>query len=340
MIRRWCVRISGVLACLVLIAACSSEAPPEPPTEESINEIPAPGGPLVIRASRPPQMMIPVLDGWRSETGGQFELAVAEDGEVSAQADLVVLQSFADTWDVAEADGLRPVFSTAVQRNIDARLRDAESRWYGLSKRGRVVVYDASQVAAAELETVEDYESLGDERWRQRLCLSSSSVGGNRLLVAVLISRHGLREAELIVRRWRDNLALPVFPDDEALLEAVSDGACATGITDSHDAAATEGVSIHWFADPASTLVDVTAAGVSRHAGDPERAAALLEWLTRETPNALFAIQDLELPANPASPAGNIVSGHAAHLSEPATLSDLGFLIEEADLLVERARYP
>ncbi len=328
---------------LLLVAACSSDKQPEPaaPVEaEPAAADRAPPGPVVVAAARPPQMMIPVLEGWRAETGGRFELALADDGDAPAQTDLVVLGSLADTWDIAEADELRPVFRDSINSNIDARLRDAESRWTALSKRGRVVVYNPSLVAVADLGSLQDYASLREERWRGRLCLSSSAVGGNRLLVALLISRHDLREAERIVRDWRANLADAVFADDDSLLDAIAAGTCAIGIADSNDAAATTGASIHWFADPAATLVDVTTAGVSRHAADPRQAAGLLEWLTTETPNALFAIQDLELPANPSSPAGNLVDGHAVHLREPVSLSDLGFLVEEADLLVERARYP
>lgn len=339
-------RLMLVSLWVVLFAACSSDTPPEPaePAEPAESESAATGrtppGSVVVEAARPPQMMIPVLDGWRAETGGEFELVLAEEGETPPQADLIVHGSLAHAWDIAEADELRPVFRDSINSNIDTRLRDAESRWTALSKRGRVVVYNPSLVGADGLDSLLDYESLREERWRERLCLSSSSVGGNRLLVALLIARHGLREAELIVREWRANLAGAVFPDDDALLQAIAEGSCAIGIADSNDAAATAGVSIHWFGNPTATLVDVTTAGVSRHAADPDRAAGLLEWLTMDTPNALFAIQDLELPANPNSLAGKLVSGHAIHLSEPAPLSELGFLVEEADRLVERARYP
>ena len=133
---------------------------------------------------------------------------------------------------------------------------------------------------------------------------------------------------------------LEKFADDSSLLEGIADGSCAVGIADSNDAVVAEGVSIHWFDDPAATLVDITAAGVSRHASDPAKADSLLQWLATTTPNALFAIQDLEVPANGTAPAGNLVSGHVSFLTEPDVLSDLGFLIEEADRLVERARYP
>lgn len=332
-------RFAALAICAGLLVACSSESPPAEPAPAAETAQPAapPAGPLVIEASRPPQMMIPVLDAWRSETGGQFELA-AQD-EAGSGADIVIHDSLADTWDVAEADELRPVFSDTITRNIDGRLRDSESRWVGLSKRARVIVYNPATVGSEELATLDGYEALRDDLWRERLCLSSSDVGGNRLLVARLLARHGAREAELIVRAWRENFARQVLVDDASLLEAIADGSCAIGIADSNDAVVTDGVSIHWFERPAATLVDITAAGVSRHASDADMAAALLEWLTEPTPNALFAIQDLELPANGEAPAGNLVSDHVSRLSEPDSLSNLGFLIEEADLLVERARY-
>ena len=161
-------------------------------------------------------------------------------------------------------------------------------------------------------------------------------------MVALLISRHDLREAEIIVREWRANLASTVFADDEALLAAIDAGDCAIGIADTTGVltGAYDNVSVHWFASPSETLVDVTTASVSRHARDPDQGAALLEWLTSDTPNALFAIQDLEFPANSNARPANLISGYAQNVSELKSLEELGFLIEEADRLSERAGYP
>ncbi|MDH3439855.1 MAG: hypothetical protein OEM63_03815, partial [Gammaproteobacteria bacterium] len=266
---------------LIMLAACSQE-PADPPSE--LPEIAEPArtasGQVVVQSSRPPQQMIPVLDGWGSETGGRFELVTAEAGEEPVEADFYVNGSLAETWDQAEADAFRPVYSETVARNIDALLRDSESRWTALSRRARAIVYNPEQVSAAELQAIPDYESLRGQIWRNRLCLSSSTVPGNRLMVALLISRHDLREAEIIVREWRANLASTVFADDEALLAAIDAGDCAIGIADTTGVltGAYDNVSVHWFASPSETLVDVTTASVSRHARDPDQGAALLEW--------------------------------------------------------------
>ena len=49
-------------------------------------------GPLIVRASRPPQQMIAVLDAWREETGGEFELILNDESEESSQPDLVIFR--------------------------------------------------------------------------------------------------------------------------------------------------------------------------------------------------------------------------------------------------------
>ncbi|MGI9260761.1 MAG: hypothetical protein ACR2QR_01925, partial [Woeseiaceae bacterium] len=244
-------KILIVYLVLALLSACSPEAPaPAVEPEAPVETVRRPG-PVVVQSSRPPQQMIPVLDGWRSETGGRFELVAEETDEEPAQPDIKIFGSVADTWDAAESDELRPVFSEVVNASIDARLRDEESRWVGLSRRGRVIVYNSDSVSAAELATIDGYESLRGAAWKERLCLSSSSIGGNRLLVALLLSRHDAREAELIVREWRANLAVPVLADDSDLLDAIADGTCAIGIANSNDAQAV-GVAVHWFDNPAS----------------------------------------------------------------------------------------
>ena len=328
---------------LVMLAACSREQA-EPPADPAENAEPASAasGQVVVQSSRPPQQMIPVLDGWRSETGGRFELVTEVAGEEPAEADFYVNGSLAETWDLAEADAFRPVFSEIIAGNIDVRLRDSESRWTALSRRARAIVYNPDEVSAAELEELQNYESLRSQSWRDRLCLSSSGVPGNRLLVALLISRHDLREAELIVREWRANLAATVYVDDDALLGAIDAAECAIGIADITGvlSGAHGNVAVHWFASPGETLVDVTTASVSRHASDPDKAAALLEWLTTDTPNALFAIQDLEFPVNANARPANLISDFAQNVSAPQSMAELGFLIEEADRLIERARYP
>jgi iron(III) transport system substrate-binding protein len=196
------------------------------------------------------------------------------------------------------------------------------------------------------LADVDRYASLADDRWQGRLCVSSSAVPGNRSLIAFLIARHGARDAEIIVRRWRANTATGFLADDNALLEAIADAHCEIGIVDSAKLAAFSAgnpdapVAAHWFPDATNTLTDVSAAAITRHAKQPDVARALLEWLTGADANALFAGRRFEFPVNGNAALATVVAPWSGRLPADGGYAELGFLLEEARLLSERARYP
>jgi iron(III) transport system substrate-binding protein len=262
------------------------------------------------------------------------------------ETDLVLGSGLAELWQFAEADGFRPTRSGSIDTSVPQVLRDAESRWTALATHARIVVYNTELVDIDEIDAVDGYASLGDEKWRGRLCLSSSRVPGNRTLVALLIYQQTVRDAELIVRSWRANLASTVFADDAGLVKAIAEGQCAIAIAGSNalanyvSANADAPVAPHRFADVRSILVDVSGGGVARHAQNPDGAAELLAWLTTTAPNALYAAQLHAFPANAGAPLSRSVQSWRDMVSMPTSLSALGFLHEDAVLLIERARYP
>ena len=352
MIRRRQQMTSGIslLAIAVLCGGCSKEEVAPASTPE-----PAVDQPLIVYSAMPASRLAPVLQAYTAETGKKVQLVVNEEdisgtfsngGESLPAADLHIAQSFGELWGVAEMDGYRPTFSDSIESNTPAALRDPESRWVALAKRVRIVFYNKGQLSAEEMEHVLDYASLGKKIWQGKLCLSSSQVAGNRTLIAHLIDKYGVRSAEITVRQWRANLAVSPFPDDAALVRAVADGQCKIGIADlnillEHAAANPDTSLVHYlFSTSVETLVDVSGAGVSRHAHDPDGAVQLLEWLMSAPPNALFAALGKQIPINPNAPRGNAVADWAEHISSPESLSNLGYLLEEADRLIERARFP
>jgi iron(III) transport system substrate-binding protein len=343
-------RNARLAAGLLILAACSSEAPPPEAatTPETVD-------PVIVYTAEGRAAIAAALDAWRAASGSTFELVTDDrpdgsprrpDYSLRAGTDLFVAGSLVEIWAVAEADALRPVYSDVVEANVAATFRDPESRWVALSRRARVVAYNAAQVEAGDLVGVDSYASLGDERWQGRLCVSSSANPGNRSLIAFLIGRHGARDAEIIVRTWRANLAIAYLADDEALLAAIADGRCGIGIVDSARlavfAAGNPGapVAAHWFADASNLLTDISAVAITRHAKQPDSARALLEWLTGTEANALFAGRRFEFPVKENAALATAVEAWDGRLPPAVDYAELGFLLEEAQLLAERARYP
>ncbi len=343
---------TGLVVVLVFVGGCGKES--SDAAVEAGRAAP-PSGPLVVYASHDAARTASVLDAYRKDTGTKFRLlsddmpeqaARLDNPQLMPKADLFIAGSLAEIWNVAESGALRPTNSDVVSGNVAPEMRDPESRWFALASRARIVVYNARMVTEERMSGLQNYAALGDEAWRGSLCVASSAVPGNRALIAFLIKRLGVREAEIAVRRWRENLAATVFVNDEELLQAVSDGQCAMGIADSNvlaelnSARPNSPVNAHWFDSSAETFFDISGAGVTRHAANPGGAVALLEWLTTDMPNALFATNDFEFPVNSEAPIGAAIEGWSGRVRQPDSLAELGFLLEESAQLVMRARYP
>jgi iron(III) transport system substrate-binding protein len=85
--------------------------------------------------------------------------------------------------------------------------------------------------------------------------------------------------------------------------------------------------------------VNISGAGVTRHAKHPEEAQKLLEWLSSSTAQGLFAGLNLEFPANPAVPADAKVAAWGSYKADPANVADAGRLQKQAVMLMDRAGY-
>jgi iron(III) transport system substrate-binding protein len=243
----------------VFLAACSPE-PAEPPARQD---------PVVVYAAfEDDGAIVEMFDRYKEETGvlvivrrGPAERIVNDliNNNISPPADILVTRSVVDAWRAAEESALRPLYSEAVAERIPAWARDPDSLWFAT----------AVDEAVAE---------LANDEFGGKLCLSSSENAINRAVIATLIDRTDLRSAEILVRGWVKNLALPPFATEEQLLAAVAEGRCELGLA-SRRAASLSDVAI---AEADTLYTDVGAMGLARHARNPEGAAALVEWLASD----------------------------------------------------------
>jgi iron(III) transport system substrate-binding protein len=336
-----------LMLALLLLAACGKETAPEETARGFEDSI-------VVFTTIPEGAVAPLMGAYTAQTGSRIVLIQGDAGALWSehsknrrpQPDLFIASNIAELTNAAERSVLRPTRSETISRLIPAELRHPEHLWVSLSTRARAIVYNARLLHEDELRQISSYTSLADTSWRGRLCLSSSIVAGNRSLIARLINDLGLREAEMVVRGWRANLAGAVHADDPKLLQALAAGECAVGIADSSrivaflDAERHTDIAPHWFAAAGVTHIDASGGGVTRHAGNPDGAVKLLEWLTSREANARFAAALLEFSANPRSSTHTALTGWPGLDAVPVNIANLGYLLEDATELAERARYP
>ncbi len=308
--------------------------------------------PVVVYSARKDHLVKPLFDAFTQETSIPVQFITDKEGPLlerlkaegrNTSADMLITVDAGNLWAAAEAGVLAPVKSEALEKAIPVNLRDPEGRWFGLSVRARTLVYHPDRVKPGELST---YEALADPQWKGRLCLRTSKKVYNQSLVAAMIHRLGEAETERVVRGWVANVAAAPFADDTKVLEALSAGVCDVGILNTYyygryvQDKPGEKLKIFWPNQQAGGVhVNVSGAGVTRHARRAESAQKLLEWLASPKAQGLFASLNLEYPASPTVAPDPVVAAWGTFKPDPMNVVEEGKLQAKAVMLMDRAGY-
>ncbi len=337
---------SSLLVVISTLSACGGETPP------GSAAVPAAPVPVVVYSARAEQLIKPIFDAYTAETGVEIQYTTDSEQPLiqkllaegqTTQADLLLTVDAGNLWYAAEQGVLRPVRSDTLEKNIPANLQDPENQWFAMSVRARTIVYDTRTVDPTELS---GYAGLADPKWKGKLCLRTSAKVYNQSLVATLIAELGEQRTEEIVRGWVANLATDVFPNDTKLIEAIEAGQCQVGIVNTYYFGRLQKenpaipVKLFWPAAATGGVhVNISGAGVTRHADNADGAIALLEWMSEPTAQRMLGGDNMEYPANPAVAADPMVVAWGEYSPSPLNVAAAGEFQADAVRLMDRAGY-
>lgn len=307
---------------------------------------------VTVYSARNEQLIKPLFDAYSQETGVEVRFVTGTEGALlerlkaegaNTPADMLITVDAGNLWQAANQGVLKPVKSSVLESNIPAHLRDGKGEWFGLSVRARTMFYSKAKVKP---ENLIGYEDLADPKWKGKLCLRTSKKVYNQSLVAMLIAQHGEAKTEQIVRGWVANLATDVFADDTAMLKAIAAGQCEVGIANTYyygrilEQDPNFPVGIFWANQKTDGVhVNVSGVGVTRHAKNDKGAIRLIEWLSSEKAQNLYADRNMEYPANSKIKPDSIVSGWGTFKSNLINVAKAGELQAQATKLMDRAGY-
>jgi iron(III) transport system substrate-binding protein len=342
------------LSCLIL-CACAEERQSVNSTDDELSavvNIPEISNPVIVYSSRQEYLIKPLFDRFTEETGIEVQYQTGEEGPLIARLQAEGEATFADVlytvdagnlWSASDKGLLASVDSALLNQNIPEHLREPQGQWFGLSVRARTIVYAKDRVDPSELST---YAALTDPKWKGRLCLRTSKEVYNISLVATMIERLGEETTQNIVEGWVENLAAPVFSSDTLVIEAIAAGQCDVGLVNSYYLGRKQvddenyPVALYWAnQDSSGTHVNISGAGITRYAKNPEGAQRLLEWLSTEEPQRMFSELNLEIPANPTVPSAEQVAAWGDFIQDNINVEAAGRLQADAVMLMDRADY-
>lgn len=303
----------------------------------------APAAEVNIYSGRHYDSDLAIFDAFTAETGIKVNVIEAS-GEAlierlalegaASPADLFLTADAGMLWRAKERAVLQPISDSSVLARAPEHFRDPEGEWVGLSKRARVIIFNKAAGLPAGLST---YEGLADPSLRGTICARSSTNVYNQSLLAAIIAHKGREAALSWAKGVVANFARAPEGNDTAQIEAVAAGLCRLSIVNTYYVARYAGTGdaakdaigakigvLFPDQETTGTHVNVSGAGVARHAPNPAGAEKLLAYLLRDEVQAAFALGNNEYPVVEGVPASGPVAALGTFREDDLTMAALG----------------
>ncbi len=347
-------RIVLALVPFVLAAACSGgtdEA--NGPASRSFN------GEVNVYSARHYDSDLAIYDAFTAETGVKVNLIeaggdalierLAREAEASP-ADVFITADAGRLWRAEQRGVLRKISNEMLEMRVPEQFRHPEGYWFGLSKRARVIIYNKDLGLP---DGVEDYEDLADPAYKGMICIRSSSNVYNQSLLASIIAHDGGEAAEDWARGVAANFARKPQGSDTSQIEAVAAGLCRLGVVNSYYVArfiGSENAEAAAIGEKVGVLfpnqsgrgthVNISGAGVTAHAPNPENAEQLIEFLIRDDTQEAFAKGNNEYPVVEGVAPSGPVAGLGTFKADELPAATLGINQPEAIRIFDRVGWP
>lgn len=311
---------------------------------------------LNLYTSREPKLVEPLLEAFTADTGISVNTVFLKDGlaervaaeGASSPADVLMAVDVGNMADFVEKGLTQAISSEAVLAAVPETLRDPQNQWVALSMRARVV-YAAKEL---ELDAI-TYEDLADPKWAGKICIRSGQHPYNTGLFAAYLAHHGAEATEAWLSGIKTNLARTPGGGDRDGAKDILGGICDLAVANSYyvglmrtnerdpeQKAWGEAIKVllPTFED-GGTHVNISGAALARHAPNKDEAVKLLEFLTSDAAQKIYAEANFEYPVNAGADLSPVVASFGALEIDPLPLTEVVANRKAASTLVEQVGF-
>ena len=276
-----------------------------------------------VYSYRQPELVKPLFDAFTAETDikvnvqflkkGLVEKLVAEGDR--SPADVILTVDISRLNSVVEAGVTQPVASNVLNANIPSEFRDPDNQWFAITSRARIVYASKERVKNGEVTT---YEDFADPKWKGRICTRSGTNAYNLALTSAVIANHGETAAKNWLEGVKGNLARKPQGNDRAQVKAIYAGECDISIGNTYYMAKmlSNPDQIAWANsvrivfpkfENGGTHMNVSGIAMTKSAPNKQNALKLMEWLSGDEAQKIYAEANGEYPINPKLSASKLV---------------------------------
>lgn len=277
-----------------------------------------------IYSNRQANLLNPILEQFTKDTGVKVNIVFAKKGLTDrmkregrlSKADLLLTTDISRLVDAVDKGVTQPVTSETLQKNIPAQYRDPDDQWFALTTRVRNIY--SSRAVYGELDAI-TYEELADPKYKGKICTRSGKHPYNVALISSMISHHGEAEAKQWLQGLKANLARKPQGNDRAQVKAIKEGVCDIALGNSYylgkmlqdpkQVAWAESVHIN-FPNQQNHGAHVNVSGMvlSKYAPNKANAVKLMEYLSGDTAQSMYAEVNMEYPVKPGVAVSDMVA--------------------------------
>jgi iron(III) transport system substrate-binding protein len=264
-------------------------------------------GPLTIYSGREEELVAPLFEQFKEETGIDVEVRYGDSAELAATIAEEGENSPADVFFAQDPGSLGSVESQldplpdGILGRVPERFRDGERRWVGTSGRSRVIVYNTDVLS--EDEVPDSVFALTDPKWKGRIGIAPTNASFQAFVTAMRLTAGDER-----TRQWLldlRELSPKEYEKNTLIVEAAAAGEIDLGLVNHYylyvvkqeqpDAP----IANHFLesGDPGA-LVSVAGAGVLVSSDQESDARSFVEFLLSDAGQRFYvdAAEEAEYP--------------------------------------------
>jgi len=314
-------------------------------------------GEVNIYSYRQPVLIEPMLKAFTGKTGIKANVIYAKKGlserikaeGANSPADLIFTVDIGRLTNAVSEGVTQPVDNTTINANIPANLRDPKGNWFGLTSRVRVILASKERV---KQDTI-TYEELADPKWKGKICTRSGQHVYNVALIASMIAHQGEKKTEEWLTGVKNNLARKPAGNDRAQAKGVYSGECDLAVANHYYMALmitnekkpeqkewAKSVKLLWPNNEGRGVhVNLSGMALAKNAPNKENAVKLMEFLSSDQGQTLYASVNNEYPVKAGVPAGKVAASFGKFKPDSMSIAKIGELRKKASELVDKVGY-
>jgi iron(III) transport system substrate-binding protein len=304
---------------------------------------------------RETKLVQPLFEAFTKDTGIAVNVISASSGleqRIKAEgdkspADVLLTVDIGRIDEAVQAGITQPIGSAVIDETVQARYRDPNGHWAGISMRARVIYASKDRVKQDAIT----YEELADPKWKGKICIRSGQHIYNNALFAAYVAKHGEAKAEEWLRGLKANLAQKPSGGDRETARDVAAGKCDIGIGNTYYwalmmnndpdkkpwAEATK-VILPTF-EGGGTHVNLSGVLLAKHAPNKANGIKLIEWLAGAKAQQIYADANYEYPIRPGVPLNPTIAGYGKLTADSLSIAKIAAERRTASTLVDKVGF-